>query len=169
MPDPQTKQLSFSVLAQRLAPALTFVLILLFLYIESVTAYVNTQEAIKAKASADNASVKQHAEAILLREQAEIALEAARNASVRHKAEAEASEAEADKIEGEGQTLKEKAIVADRKARADALTIVNEAKLRRAKLTAGLAELRNVARKEKAQVEELEGKALMSWTVARAF
>lgn len=169
MPDPNTKQLPFAVLAQRLVHAITFVLILVLLYVEIATAYVNTQEAIRAKASADNASSKQHAEAILLREQAKTALEAARNASVRHKADAEATEAEADKIEAEGQTLKEKAIVADRKARADAFTIVNEAKLRRANLTAGLAELRNVARKEKAQVEELEGKALMSWTVARAF
>jgi hypothetical protein len=167
MPDPQTEEPFFSAFVQRPLPAIAVVLTALLIFLEGITAYTNTQEAIKAKAVADNAAVKQHAEAILLQGQAKIALETARNAAPRVKAEAETVEAEADKIGAEALTLKEKAKVADEKARADALTIVAEAKKRRAQLIAGNAELQNVARKEKAEVEQIEAKAALQWSVGR--
>ena len=154
MTDPQSGNLVFSTILRRAPLILTALLALVLIYLEVITAYTNTQEAIKAHAVAENAAVKQHAEAILLQGQAKIALETARNAAPRTKAEAETVEAEADKIGAEALTLKEKAKVADEKARADALTIVAEAKKRRAQLIAGIAELRNVARKEKAEVEQ---------------
>jgi hypothetical protein len=163
MTDQQSGNLAFSTILRRAPVILTALLGLVLLYLEGATAYTNTQEAIKAKAVADNAAVKQHAEAILLQGQAKIAFETARNAAPRVKAEAETTEAEADKIGAEALTLKEKAGVADRKARADALTIVAEARKRRAQLIAGNAELRNVARKEKAEVERLEAATVLVW------
>jgi hypothetical protein len=169
MADQQTGNFSFPSIARRATPALAIVLALFLIYLEGTTAYISTQEAIKAKAMADNAAVKQHAEAILLRGQAKVALETARNAAPRVKAEAETAEAEADKIAAEARTLKEKAKVAGKKARADALTIVAEAKKRRAQLIAGNAELQNAARKEKAEVVQIEADTALIWSIARKY
>lgn len=168
MPDQQPEPFIFTAIAQRFLPVLAVFIFVPLLYLELTTAYVRTQEAIKAHAVAYNAAVKQHGEAVSLAEQAKTAVETARNAAKRNKAEAELAEAEAVKFEAEGRILKEKAEVADRKARADALTVVNEAKLRRTKIIAAIADLRNVARKEKAEVEQIESNAATKWSVARS-
>lgn len=150
-------------------PRFVFILLLLaapvIFYTQGTMAYKDTQEAFSIKASADNAAVKQHGEAVLLHEQATTELEKARNAVVRAKSEAEALEAEAAKIEAEAVTLKEKAAVADRKARADAFTIAAKARLRREEIVQAIAELRNVARKEKAEAEKIEADSVSQWSV----
>jgi len=115
--------------ASILSRALQVILTVAFgfiVYSQGVGAYTGTQEAMKLKAVADNAAVKQKAESVLLSGQAKTSLEVARNAALRTKGEADAVSAEADKIEAEARTLKEKAIYADQKARADAITIENE-------------------------------------------
>ena len=169
MPDQPPEPFIFTAIAQRFLPVLAVVIFVPLLYLELTTAYVNTQDAIKAHAVAYNAAVKQGGEAVSLSEQAKTAVETARNAAQRNKAEAEQAQAEAVKFEAEGRILKEKAEVADRKARADALTVVNEAKLRQAKIIAAIADLRNVARKEKAEVEQIENDAITQWSIAGNF
>ena len=66
------------------------------------------------------------------------------------------------------EAIKAKAVAdyAPPKQRADALTIVAEARKRRAQLIAGNAELRNAARKEKAEVETLEAEVEFMWKQA---
>ena len=130
-------------------------------YSQGVGAYSGTQEALKLKAVADNAAVKQHAESILLSGQARTALEVARNAARRTKGEADTAEAEADKIEAEARTFKEKAIYAQQKARADAMTVENEFGKRKAETIAKLAQIRNLLPTEKAQTEQLESQVAL--------
>jgi hypothetical protein len=141
----------------------------LITYTQGVDAYRMTQQVIVKKAEADNAEAKQYAEALLLSEQAKTALATAQNAAIRTRAEADAVEAEADKLQAEAATLKEKAANAKQQAAADARKAANEAELRKAELIAGIAELRNVARKEKAEVEGLEAKALTDWALFRSY
>jgi hypothetical protein len=140
----------------RLVQASLLVALVFLTYTQATSAYVNTQKAIEAMAVANNAAVKQRGEALLLSKQATTALEMARNAAERTKAEAEALDAEGDKIRAEATAFYHKAMYAEEKVRADALTIGSEFELRKAKAFAGLAELRNVARKEKAEVEKIE-------------
>ena len=130
-------------------------------YSQGVGAYSGTQEALKLRAVADNAAVKQHAESILLSGQAKTALEVARNAAKRTKGEADTAEAEADKIEAEARTLKEKAVYADQKANADAQTIKNEFYKRQAEIIAKVAQLRNLLPTEKAQTEQIEAQVAL--------
>ena len=98
---------------------------------------------------------------ILLSGQAKTSLEVARNAAKRTKAEADTAEAEADKIEAEARTLKEKAVYAQQKARADAMTIENEFGKRKAETIAKLAQIRNLLPTEKAQTEQLESQVAL--------
>ena len=130
-------------------------------YSQGVGAYGSTQEALKLRAVADNAAVKQHAESVLLSGQAKTSLEVARNAAKRTKAEADAAEAEADKIEAEARTLEEKAVYAQQKARADAMTIENEFGKRKAETIAKFAQIRNLLPTEKAQTEQLESQVAL--------
>lgn len=166
-PQPQSKPNYAAFFVFRFVQFVLIAALALITYTQGVEAYRMTQQAIVKKAEADNAEVKQYAEALLLSEQAKTALATAQNAAIRTKAEADAAEAEADKLQAEAATLKEKAANAQQQAAADARKAANEAELRKAQLIAGIAELRNVARKEKSEVEGLEAQSITQWTVAR--
>ena len=124
----------------------------------SDTAYIHTQQAIEALAVGNNARAKLHAEAQLLAQQAEIALETARNSAVRTKAEADIAEAEADKLSADALTLKQKAAYGDQKA-GHGLTIKFEYQKRKAEAFAKLIELRNLLPRVKAETEKLEAES----------
>lgn len=76
---------------------------------QGVVAYKDTQEALQLQAQANNARLKERAEAERIDAEATIALEQAKNAVQRAKSEADILVAEADKIEAEAITLREKA------------------------------------------------------------
>lgn len=69
MTDQQTERLSFSAMAQGAPKALAVILTLLLIVLEVTTAYLSTQGAIKLRAVAGNARVKQDGEVIPLSEQ----------------------------------------------------------------------------------------------------
>lgn len=123
---------------------------------QAVVAYKDTQEAIQLQAQADNARLKQRAEAEQIDAQATTALEQAKNAVQRAKSEADLLAAEADKIEAEAVTLREKANNAATVARAEAIKTYYEAVKEQQNLRIEIAKLRNIATKEKSEVEELE-------------
>ena len=155
-PQPQSKFSYGAYTLYRIAQAVLAIAFALFAYTQATTAYIHTQQAIDALAVGNNAPAKLHAEAQLLAQQAEIALETARNAAVRTKAEADIAEAEADKLSADALTLKQKAAYGDQKARADALTIKFEYQKRKAEAFAKLIELRNLLPRVKAETEKLE-------------
>jgi hypothetical protein len=125
---------------------------------QGVVAYKDTQEAIQLQAQANNARLKEGAEAERIDAQATTALEQAKNAVQRAKSEADTLVAEADKIEAEAITLREKATNAATVARAEATKAYYEAIKEQQNLRIEIAKLRNIATKEKGEVEQLETK-----------
>lgn len=125
---------------------------------QGVVAYKDTQEAIQLQAQANNAKLKERAEAERIDAQATTALEQAKNAVQRAKSEADTLVAEADKIEAEARTLREKATNASTVARAEATKAYYEAIKEQQNLRIEIAKLRNIAMKEKGEVEQLEAK-----------
>lgn len=123
---------------------------------QAVVAYKDTQEAVQLQAQANNAKLKQRAEAEQIDAQATTALEQAKNAVQRAKSEAAILAAEADKIEAEAVTLREKANNAGTAARADAIKTYYEAVKEQQNLRIEIAKLNNIAAKEKSEVEQLE-------------
>lgn len=132
--------------------------LLLGMLTQAITAYKDTQEAIQLQAQADNARLKERAEAERIDAEATTALEQAKNAVQRAKSEADILVAEADKIEAEAMTLREKATNAATVARAEATKAYYEAIKEQQNLSIEIAKLRNVATKEKGEVEQLETK-----------
>ena len=126
------------------------------IYAEGATAYLNTQKAIEAKATADNAMLLKTSEGELAEQKARSELEVARNAAVRQRAEADKSEAEADKAEADATTARSTARNAELKASADANMIKAEADLRRQKGIVAIETARNAAVKQKAETNKLE-------------
>jgi len=147
---------SFAIYSRRAAQIMAIAAALVTLYIEGATAYLNTQEAIKAKAAADNASQRRHGEAVQAEEQARAQLEVARNAADRMKGEADKAEAEAKKAESEAITAKSTAKYAPQKTAADAEVIKAEAELKRQKGLVALETARNAERKEAADAVKAE-------------
>jgi hypothetical protein len=86
---------------------------------EGASAFLNTQEAVKLKAAADNAALRQHGEAIQAEQQAQTQLEAARNASLRLKSEADTITHEVQINRSKAVSEMEAARVAARKFKAE--------------------------------------------------
>jgi hypothetical protein len=126
------------------------------IYSEGATAYLNTQKAIEAKATADNAMLLKKSEGELAEQKASSELEVARNAAVRQRAEADKAEAEVDKAEADATTARSTARNAELKASADANTIKAEAELRRQKVIVALETARNAARRQQAETDKLQ-------------
>ena len=157
MADTEAPAFSIAVLFHtRIVRSLALIAALLAIYVEGATAFVNTQNALQAKAVADNAWLKQKSEGELAEQQARTALEVARNAAERQRAEADKAEAEANKAEAEAVTLGENARNAELKARADADTIKAEAELRKQKYIVALETARNAARRQEAEADTVE-------------
>ena len=154
---PKPTPLSFVALfSNRIVKTVAIIAALFTIYTEGATAYVNTEEAIKAKAGADNAALRQKAEAEAAEQQARTQLEAARNSAERLKGEADKAEAEAKKAEFDAQTAVETAHNAELKTRAEAVSLTYEAEIRRSKAISELEAARVAARKFKAQADSTE-------------
>jgi len=126
------------------------------IYSEGATAYLNTEKAIEAKATADNAQLRKKSEGELAEQKASSELEVARNAAVRQRSEADKAEADADKAEADATTARSTARNAELKASADANVIKAEAELRRQKGIVALETARNAARRQQAETDKLE-------------
>ena len=145
---PKTTPLSFVALySNRIVKSVAIIAALFTIYTEGATAYVNTEEAIKAKAGADNAALRQKAEAEKAEQEARAQLETARNAAERLKGEADKAEAEAKKAEFDAQTAVETSHNAELKTRAEAVSLTYEAEIRRSKAISELEAARVAARK----------------------
>jgi hypothetical protein len=157
MPDRERRAFSFAALLHnRIIRTFAVIAALLAIYVEGATAFVNTQQALQAKAVADNAVLRQKSEGELAAQQAKTALEIARNAAERQHAEADKAEADANKLEAEAITAGETARNAEMKARADADTIKAEAELRKQKYIVALETARNASRRQKAEADSVE-------------
>ena len=154
---PKPTPLSFVALfSNRIVKTVAIIAALFTIYTEGATAYVNTEEAIKAKAGADNAALRQKAEAEAAEQQARTQLEAARNSAERLKGEADKAEAEAKKAEFDAQTAEQTAHNAELKTRSEAVSLTYEAEIRRSKAISELEAARVAARKFKAQADSTE-------------
>jgi len=154
--EPTARSLIGSIALTRMLQIPLLVAALLAVYVEGTSAFVNTEEAIKAKAVADNATLKQKSEGEVAEQTAATALQVARNAAERQKAEAEKAEADAQKAVAEAITARATAQNAQTKARADALTIKAEAELRKQKYIVALETARNAARRQQAEADKIE-------------
>jgi len=145
-----------AIFRSRIVQVAAAIAALLAIYVEGAAAFINTQKAIEAKAVADNAVLKQAAEGALAEQQARTALETARNAAERQRAEADKAEAEAIKAEADAKTAAQTARNAELKTRADAETVKAEAELRKQKYIVALETARNAARRQKAETDKIE-------------
>jgi hypothetical protein len=147
-------------LAAAFTHRLLYILIILIglvtLYLEGATAYNNTNKAVVEKAKADNAHQRLKAEAELPQQQARIALEAAHNAAVKEKADADRAEAEAAKAEAEAVTARSTADFAKLQAQALAQKIHNLVLLKKQELLTEIANARTAARLYAAETDRLE-------------
>jgi hypothetical protein len=158
MTDKAPAKFSFQFIGKRLAQLAAAVAAVFVLYTEGATAFLNTQEAIKAKAVANNAAIRQKGEAMLAEQHARVQLEIARNAAERQSADAEKAEAEARKAESETIIIAQKARNAELKTASEARALKNEADIRRSKALTELEVARVAARQFKAEADIAEGK-----------
>ena len=147
-----------ALFSNRLIKAVAIIAAVFTLYNAGATAYLNTEEAIKAKAAADNAKLRQLSEAQQIEQQARTQLEVARNATERLNAEADKAEADAKKAESDARTAAESARNAELKARSEAASLKLEAEIRRSKAISELEVARVAARKFKADADRMEEK-----------
>jgi hypothetical protein len=131
--EPKRAPVSFALYAGRLAQLVAIITALFTVYTEGATAYRSTEEAIQIKAAAENAALRQKAEAELAEQKARVQLEDARNSAERLKGEADKAEAEAKKAEFDAQTAAQAAQNAKLKTEAEAKSLSYEVEIRRSK------------------------------------
>ena len=151
-------RVSVALLSNRIVKAVAIMAAIITIYTEGATAYLNTEEAIKAKAAADNAASRQGGEARQAEQQARTQLEIARNSAERLKGEADKAEADARKAQSDAETAVQTARNSQLKTRSDALSIKYEAEIRHSKAISELEAARVAARKFKAAADVAEGK-----------
>jgi colicin import membrane protein len=149
---------TLSLWARRFTQIAAAIAAVFVLYTQGATAFLNTQEAIKAKAVADNAAIRQKGEAVQAEQQARTQLEIARNAAERQSADADKAEAEAKKAEAETITKGQEAQNAELKTTSEARALKNEADIRRSKAITELEVARVAARQFKAEADIVEQK-----------
>ena len=123
---------------------------------EVPSVFTNTSELIRIREVANNAAVKQHAEAVAMEEQRRNELEVARNSALRMKGEAEQAMADADRLEAEATTAQQMALNARQKAKADADVIVAQAELNRQKAASELQAARVAAQQKRTEADQAE-------------
>jgi hypothetical protein len=155
---PSAPPAAFSLWVTRLTQFAAAVAAVFILYTEGATAFYNTQEAIKAKAAADNAAIRQKGEAKQAESQARTHLEIARNAAERQSADADKAEAEAGKTEAQAIISAQEARNAELKVTSEARALSSEASIRRSKAITELETARVAARQFKADADILEQK-----------
>ena len=158
MTDPAPEKFSVLLLGKQLARFAAAVAAVFILYTEGANAFLNTQDAIKAKAVADNAAVRQKGEAVQAEQQARTQLEIARNAAERQSADADKAEAEARKAEAQAIIADQEAHNAELKAVSEARAFRSEANIRQSKAITELELARVAARQFKADAEIIEEK-----------
>jgi hypothetical protein len=169
MSDPAREKFSFSRIGKRLVQLAAIAGAVFVFYTEGATAFFNTQEAIKAKAAANNAAVRQKGEAEQAASQARTQLEIARNAAERQSADADKAEALARKAEAEAITRDQEARNAKLKAGAEARSIRNEADIRKSKAITELAAARVAARQFRAKADEAEQENRIQATILATY
>jgi len=123
---------------------------------EFPSTFANTSEWIRIHEVANNAAVKQHAEAVAMEEQARNELEVARNAATRMKGEAEQAVADADRLEAEATTAQQVALNAKQKAKADVDVIVAQGELNRQKAASELQAARVAELQKRTEADQAE-------------
>lgn len=134
----------------------TIIGLILAIAAEIPSSFTSTSEWIRIHEVANNAAVKQHAEAVTLNEQARNELEVARNAATRMKGEAEQAMADAGRLEGEATTAQQRALNSRRKAKADTDLIIAQAELNRQKAASELQAARVAALQKRTEADQAE-------------
>ena len=154
---PKVTHYSFVALfSNRIVKAVAIMAALFTIYTEGATAYLSTEEAIKVKAAAENAALRQKAEAEKAEQEARTQLETARNSAERLKGEADKAEADAKKAEFDAQTAEQTARNAALKTNAEATSLSYEVEIRRSKAITELETAKVAARKFKAEADKAE-------------